>query len=149
MIFYCLVLKENYWIRDFTYALCMEIEGRIRRKFDKIPIPGNDDAIRSIKLFANLIAESYVEGIKLYEDKMRAMSDKKSDVVKEKVEAAAPQSPKAPRGKPAPAKASGGPAVVKATSSAVLSAVRLAVVKAIIWSVVSPCAICAVVRAAT
>jgi hypothetical protein len=31
----------KYWIRDFTYALCMEIEGRIRRKFDKIPIPGD------------------------------------------------------------------------------------------------------------
>jgi hypothetical protein len=35
----------KYWIRDFTYALCLEIEGRIRRKFDKIPIPGNDVAL--------------------------------------------------------------------------------------------------------
>jgi hypothetical protein len=31
----------KYWIRSFSYALCMEVEGRIRRKFGKIPIPGD------------------------------------------------------------------------------------------------------------
>ena len=35
------------------------------------PIPGNDDAIRSIKLFANLIADAYIEGAKEYEQKLR------------------------------------------------------------------------------
>ncbi|MES2768520.1 MAG: 30S ribosomal protein S2 [Bdellovibrionota bacterium] len=40
------------------------------------PIPGNDDAIRSIQLFANLIADSYLEGAKLYQDKIRSSTDK-------------------------------------------------------------------------
>ena len=30
------------WIREYTFALSMEIEGRIRRKFNKIPIPNDD-----------------------------------------------------------------------------------------------------------
>ncbi len=46
-------------------------------------IPGNDDAIRSIKLFANLVAEAYLEGAKLWEGKLRTMTDKQSDVAKE------------------------------------------------------------------
>jgi small subunit ribosomal protein S2 len=36
------------------------------------PIPGNDDAIRSIKLFANLVAESYLEGAKEWQEKVRS-----------------------------------------------------------------------------
>lgn len=40
------------------------------------PIPGNDDAIRSIQLFSNLVADSYLEGAKLYQDKIRSSSDK-------------------------------------------------------------------------
>jgi small subunit ribosomal protein S2 len=36
------------------------------------PIPGNDDAIRSIKLFANLIAEAFLEGSKKWQEKVRA-----------------------------------------------------------------------------
>jgi small subunit ribosomal protein S2 len=47
------------------------------------PIPGNDDAIRSIKLFSNLIADAYMEGAKEYELKLRAESDKRSDQEKE------------------------------------------------------------------
>lgn len=47
------------------------------------PIPGNDDAIRSIKLFANLVAEAYIEGAKLYQEKLRTQTDKASDVEKE------------------------------------------------------------------
>src|SRR4051812_12576234 len=35
-------------------------------------IPGNDDAIRSIRLFARLIAESCLEGTKTYQEKLRA-----------------------------------------------------------------------------
>ncbi len=46
----------------------------------EFPIPGNDDAIRSIKLFANLIADSYIEGAKLYDAKIRSQTDKNDDV---------------------------------------------------------------------
>jgi small subunit ribosomal protein S2 len=35
-------------------------------------IPGNDDAIRSIRLFARLIADSCLEGTKTYQEKLRA-----------------------------------------------------------------------------
>lgn len=35
------------------------------------PIPGNDDAIRSIKLFSNLMAEAYLEGAKEWQEKVR------------------------------------------------------------------------------
>jgi small subunit ribosomal protein S2 len=35
-------------------------------------IPGNDDAIRSVRLFANLIAESCIEGARIHQEKLRA-----------------------------------------------------------------------------
>src|SRR3954466_6354676 len=35
-------------------------------------IPGNDDAIRSIRLFARLIADSCLEGVKTFQEKLRA-----------------------------------------------------------------------------
>src|SRR3954471_7081600 len=35
-------------------------------------IPGNDDAIRSIRLFARLISDSCLEGAKTYQEKLRA-----------------------------------------------------------------------------
>lgn len=35
-------------------------------------IPGNDDAIRSIRLFARLISESCIEGAKVFQEKLRA-----------------------------------------------------------------------------
>ncbi len=35
-------------------------------------IPGNDDAIRSIRLFARLIADSCLEGAKIFQEKLRA-----------------------------------------------------------------------------
>lgn len=88
------------------------------------PIPGNDDAIRSIKLFTNLVAESFIEGAKVWEQKLRTQTDKASDLAKEKeadTTAAAPA--RAPRGgargaktDAAPAK-SAGPAVVKANKT--------------------------------
>ncbi len=80
------------------------------------PIPGNDDAIRSIKLFANLVADAYLEGSKTWEQKLRTMTDKQSDVAKEaKGEEAAPKrrAPAKAGAKEAPKKAA-GPAVVKA-----------------------------------
>lgn len=89
------------------------------------PIPGNDDAIRSIKLFANLVAEAFIEGSKEWDQKARTMTDKQSDVEKE----AAPAKEEAPRRRNArgagagrtdakkPAAASAGPAIVKATKA--------------------------------
>lgn len=35
-------------------------------------IPGNDDAIRSIRLFARLIADSCLEGVRVFQEKLRA-----------------------------------------------------------------------------
>src|SRR3954468_24097952 len=35
-------------------------------------IPGNDDAIRSIRLFARLIADSCLEGVRTFQEKLRA-----------------------------------------------------------------------------
>lgn len=43
------------------------------------PIPGNDDAIRSIKLFANLVADSYLEGAKQWQEKVRAGGGEKPE----------------------------------------------------------------------
>ncbi len=42
-------------------------------------VPGNDDAIRSIRLFASSIADACIEGRALYEEKQRAESDKTAD----------------------------------------------------------------------
>lgn len=90
------------------------------------PIPGNDDAIRSIKLFANLVAESYLEGAKSYESKKRADTDKDSDLVKEKEGMAAEAAPARRASRPGGAAAAGdkksapaaGPSVIKAAKSA-------------------------------
>ena len=75
------------------------------------PIPGNDDAIRSIKLFANLVAEAFVEGSKKWQERVRAMGDKR-DVKEEREEAPvrARSAPKEAAVAPTPAP---GPAVVK------------------------------------
>lgn len=86
------------------------------------PIPGNDDAIRSIKLFASLIADSYIEGAKIWEQKVRTMSDKQSDTEKEVKtdEKEAPKKRPARGGARASAKdekKSEGPAVVKVTKA--------------------------------
>lgn len=43
-------------------------------------IPGNDDAIRSVSLFAKLVADSCIEGGRIFEEKLRAQSvDVKED----------------------------------------------------------------------
>jgi len=95
------------------------------------PIPGNDDAIRSIKLFSNLIADSYIEGAKEYEQKLRSSTDKASDLAKEEKEAApSTEKRKARGGKPAPStsdkKESTGPSVIKASKGRKLVAAGLA-----------------------
>ena len=85
------------------------------------PIPGNDDAIRAIKLFSNLVADSFIEGAKIWEQKLRTQTDKGSDLAKENMkdapkEAARPA--RGPRGaKPDDKRAAPGPTVVKASKT--------------------------------
>jgi len=43
-------------------------------------IPGNDDAIRAIKLFSAKIAEAVLEGKKKFEERIQAESDKEGPV---------------------------------------------------------------------
>lgn len=86
------------------------------------PIPGNDDAIRSIKLFTNLIADSFIEGSKVWEQKMRTQTDKGSDLAKEKGEmqdegAKRPARTPAPKAAKPEEKKSAGPSVVKASKT--------------------------------
>ena len=70
-------------------------------------IPGNDDAIRSIKLFSTLIADAYIEGAKLWEQKLRTMTDKQSDAP-EKAERSGKEEPR--QRKPRPGDRSAAPA---------------------------------------
>ncbi|MBI5234504.1 MAG: 30S ribosomal protein S2 [Deltaproteobacteria bacterium] len=51
-------------------------------------IPGNDDAIRAIKLFASAIADACIDGRKLYEEGLQAASDKAAEKAKGLQEAA-------------------------------------------------------------
>lgn len=75
------------------------------------PIPGNDDAIRSIKLFANLVAEAYLEGSKRYTEKIRATGGDKKEARAERTEERAPRPARATE-----TAAAAGPAVVKKVS---------------------------------
>lgn len=72
------------------------------------PIPGNDDAIRSIKLFANMIADSYLDGSKVWAEEVKKMADRA-----EKEEAQAAKEAKATRAAKTAAPQEGGPEVVK------------------------------------
>jgi small subunit ribosomal protein S2 len=51
-------------------------------------IPGNDDAIRAIKLFASKVADAVLEGKKRFEEKVQAESDKGAAVETKAAEAA-------------------------------------------------------------
>jgi len=100
------------------------------------PIPGNDDAIRSIKLFSNLVADAFIEGAREYEQKLRSQTDKASDLAKEeKPQTASEQAEKRNKSRgPKPAAApekkaaevAAGPAVVKANKGRKLVAAGLA-----------------------
>ncbi len=65
-------------------------------------IPGNDDAIRAIKLFSSAVADACIEGKAAYEESLQARSDKKE--------------------KPAPAAAEPVPAAPQAAASAAAGA---------------------------
>lgn len=85
------------------------------------PIPGNDDAIRAIKLFSNLVADAFIEGAQVWEQKLRSNTDKGSDLAKEEISAKEEaRRPARPGGRPAPraeAAKPAGPAVVKANKT--------------------------------
>lgn len=83
----------------------------------EFPIPGNDDAIRSIKLFTNLIADAYSEGAKVWEQKMRTNTDKGSDLAKEKSEMSDDKRPASRAPKADDKKVAAGPTVVKANKT--------------------------------
>ena len=57
------------------------------------PIPGNDDAIRAIRLLTSRIADAVVEGKKLRDERLQALTDK--EVQMAEAEAAPPEAPAA------------------------------------------------------
>ncbi len=54
-------------------------------------IPGNDDAIRAIRLFCSAMADACMEGQKIYEESLQAMTDKEEEVEKEEKEEPEPE----------------------------------------------------------
>lgn len=80
------------------------------------PIPGNDDAIRSIKLFANMVADAFLEGQKDWEVKRRALAEEKEKEIEAAKEEAAAK----------PAATGDGPSVVKVSKGRKLVAAGLA-----------------------
>ena len=87
------------------------------------PIPGNDDAIRSIKLFANLVADAYMEGAQAYESKLRERTDKASDLEKEKAGEAEASAP-TPRRSRTPGAAASAPSAPKPAGPTVVKAAK-------------------------
>ena len=80
------------------------------------PIPGNDDAIRSIKLFANMVADAFLEGQKDWEVKRRALAEEEKKAAEVAAEEAAQK----------PANTTDGPSVVKVSKGRKLVAAGLA-----------------------
>ena len=86
MIFIVDVTKEHIAVKE-AKNMDMTVFGICDTNSDpepiQYPIPGNDDAIRSIKLFCELVAQAYNAGAKKWEEKRRAQTDKESDLVAE------------------------------------------------------------------
>ena len=78
------------------------------------PIPGNDDAIRSIKLFSDLIADSFLEGAQAWEEELKSRADKQEEIKEEKPAAKEVESKPASEGGPAVVKVSKGRRLVAA-----------------------------------
>lgn len=76
------------------------------------PIPGNDDAIRSIKLFCDLVSKSYQDGAKQWEKSLKEQLTKKAEE-KPEFEAKETANDKA---------ATNGPAVIKVTKRKLVAA---------------------------
>ncbi len=64
------------------------------------PIPGNDDAIRAIRLLTSRIADAVLDGKKLREERLQGMTDKEAEAME--AEAAAPQAASEAAEAPAP-----------------------------------------------
>lgn len=93
----------------------------------EFPIPGNDDAIRSIKLFANLIADAFNEGAKTWQEELKKMGDRREKETSTEDKDAPAKDTRAPRGRRgAPREeeksASAGPAIVKVTRRKLVAA---------------------------
>jgi small subunit ribosomal protein S2 len=57
------------------------------------PIPGNDDAIRAIRLLTSRIADAVIEGKKLAEERLQGQLDKEAAAALMEAEAPAPEAP--------------------------------------------------------
>jgi small subunit ribosomal protein S2 len=68
------------------------------------PIPGNDDAIRAIRLLTSRVADAVVDGKKLAEERLQAITDKEQAEAETEApgEAAPPEEAPAPAETPAP-----------------------------------------------
>ncbi len=117
MIFVVDVIKEHIAVKE-AKKLGVNVFGLCDTNSDPeeidYPIPANDDAIRSIKLFCGLVSEAYLAGAKRWEEKLRSQTDKQFDVeVEEKVEKQKDEVPKEQKG-PSVIKASRGRKLVAA-----------------------------------
>lgn len=77
------------------------------------PIPGNDDAIKSIKLFCDMVSKAYKEGADKWEVELKEQLAKRKE--EEKNAKAEPQESKE-------TEAAGGPAVIKMTKRKLVAA---------------------------
>ncbi len=82
------------------------------------PIPGNDDAIRSIKLFCDLICDAFMAGAARYEEKIREMKAKQPEVEAVEVKPKAVEQTTSKNSKPA----SAGPSVVMVSKRKLVAA---------------------------
>ena len=64
------------------------------------PIPGNDDAIRAIRLLTSRIADAVVEGKKLAEERLQGQLDKEAAAAVMEAEAKRPRPRRPPRLRP-------------------------------------------------
>jgi len=78
------------------------------------PIPGNDDAIKSIKLFCDMISKAYKEGAEKWEVELKEQLSKR----KEEEKTAHKSSPQESKD----TEAAGGPAVIKMTKRKLVAA---------------------------
>lgn len=82
------------------------------------PIPGNDDAIRSIKLFCDLISDAFMAGAAKYEEKIREIKAKQPEADAVEVKPKASEQANAKNTKPAAA----GPSVVMVSKRKLVAA---------------------------
>ena len=82
MIFIVDVIKEHIAVREAkkmgvsVFGLC---DTNSNPEEVDYPIPANDDAIRSIRLFCNLVSDAYLVGAERWEEKLRVQTDNQTD----------------------------------------------------------------------